>query len=183
MVSASEAFDLPETLESDEPAPLAGEGARRVVYRDTKRRPRRTEGDTIVPERDAPEELRRCWRGCSTASRSAAMHEREREAERPELQPEPVAPAPPGPRILALQRSVGNQAVTAMLSRQAPMRPARRPPPRPRRSRASRRACSRSSRRCATRSRRSCAAMPSHEVMALRWSGRSDSLSLRYTER
>ncbi len=48
------------------------------------------------------------------------MHEREREPQQPEVQPEPVAPAPPVPRILALQRSAGNQAVTAMLARQAP---------------------------------------------------------------
>ena len=57
---------------------------------------------------------------------------------------EPVAraaPAPPVPRILALQRSAGNRAVSAMLSRQAPAarrpRPARSRPPRPTRARAS----------------------------------------------
>ncbi len=48
------------------------------------------------------------------------MHEREREPEPPEVAPAPVVRAPPLPRILALQRSAGNQAVAAMLSRQAP---------------------------------------------------------------
>ena len=48
------------------------------------------------------------------------MHERERQEQ---LQPadEPATvPAPSLPRILQLQRSAGNQAVTAMLQRQAP---------------------------------------------------------------
>jgi hypothetical protein len=52
MVSAANGFDVPSELESDQPAPLAGPGARRVVYRDTKRRPRRTEDDRVLPERE-----------------------------------------------------------------------------------------------------------------------------------
>ena len=55
MVSASDAFDVPDALESDEPAPLVGPGARRVVYRATRHRPRHTEDDRIVPERDVRE--------------------------------------------------------------------------------------------------------------------------------
>jgi len=48
------------------------------------------------------------------------MHEREKEPQ-PEHAPErAAAPAPPLPRILALQRSAGNRAVTSMLARQAP---------------------------------------------------------------
>jgi hypothetical protein len=55
MVSASAAFDVPDTLESDEPAPLAGPGARRVVHRATRHRPRRSEGDRVLPEEDVRE--------------------------------------------------------------------------------------------------------------------------------
>jgi hypothetical protein len=48
------------------------------------------------------------------------MHERDRqELEQPAVEPA-TAPAPSLPRILELQRSAGNQAVTAMLQRQAP---------------------------------------------------------------
>jgi hypothetical protein len=54
MVSASDGFAVPEALDSDEPAPLAGPGARRVVYRAVRRRPRRLvaapEGARSVPE-------------------------------------------------------------------------------------------------------------------------------------
>lgn len=55
MVSASDGFDVPDALESDEPAPLAGPGARRVTYRAVRHRPRHTEDDHVVPERDVHE--------------------------------------------------------------------------------------------------------------------------------
>jgi hypothetical protein len=51
------------------------------------------------------------------------MHERERDEPTPERERDRTAPAPPLPRILSLQRSAGNRAVTAMLSRQAPAAP------------------------------------------------------------
>ena len=42
---------LPDDVDSDEPAPLAGAAARRIAYRETKRRPRRiVEGRGSVPE-------------------------------------------------------------------------------------------------------------------------------------
>jgi hypothetical protein len=48
------------------------------------------------------------------------MHEREQEARRERAPERAAAPAPPMPRILALQRSAGNRAVSSMLARQAP---------------------------------------------------------------
>jgi hypothetical protein len=54
MVSASDGFDMPEQPDSDDPAPLAGPGARRIVTRATRHRPRRVvaapEGRRSVPE-------------------------------------------------------------------------------------------------------------------------------------
>jgi hypothetical protein len=55
MVSAAGTFELPESLDSDAPAPLAGPGAHRVVYRTTRHQPRglvaAPEGARSVPER------------------------------------------------------------------------------------------------------------------------------------
>ena len=54
MVSAAERFDVPEDVDSDEPAPLAGPGARRIVYARHAHPPRRVvaapEGARSVPE-------------------------------------------------------------------------------------------------------------------------------------
>ena len=54
MVSAAERFDVPEEVDSDEPAPFAAPGARRIVTRGTRNRPRRVvaapEGPRSVPE-------------------------------------------------------------------------------------------------------------------------------------
>jgi hypothetical protein len=59
MISAAEEFELPEALDSDHPAPLAGPGAHRVVYRTTRHRPRglvaAPEGARSVPERTVHE--------------------------------------------------------------------------------------------------------------------------------
>ncbi len=59
MVSAAEHFDAPDAVESDEPAAFAAPGARRVVTRATRSRPRRVvaapEGRRSVPEESVRE--------------------------------------------------------------------------------------------------------------------------------
>ena len=130
-------------VDSDAPAPLAGPGARRIAYVETKHTPRRLEtapeGARSVPEEtvrqrsdllfvpgdpanlrigyrvpeDAPSRCARCWRGCSTAWRSAAaMHERDRASSASSRAAEdgaaaPRAAAPADPRSCSAAPATG----------------------------------------------------------------------------
>ena len=107
---------LPEDVDSDEPAPLAGTGARRIAYRETKRRPRRiVEGRGSVPEqtirlvsdlvfvpgraRAAPDRLPGAGGRARGTAHAAGPDARRRQGPAPRwLSARTTQPSPPPPR-------------------------------------------------------------------------------------